>query len=216
LLCACSLDQSACPGKQPMKNLTRKTWFKWGAPSFTVFLRFFQHSRGRLCHSLHCGQNIHPTSGVIKSSSQLCSLQMHSAPILFPTSVRSKLHLHLLSNPDCPIAHTMKLGLASRSRFQGADRQPLSRFLHASQGCARDGSHRTWLMRQSQTGFLPAHVAGLSSIYRRFSRHPLQGSGSKETNKLAGLVREYPRISAQIRGKPWVSVIRYTLSLGHQ
>jgi len=110
LLCACSLDQSACPGKQPMKNLTRKTWYKWGAPSFTVFLRFFQHSRGRLCHSLHCGQNIHPTSGVIKSASQLCSLQMHIAPILFPTSVRSKLHLHLLSNPDRPIAHTMKLG----------------------------------------------------------------------------------------------------------
>src|SRR5436305_7632101 len=86
--------------------------------------------------------------GLIKSASQLCSLQMHIAPILFPTSVRSKLHLHLLSNPDRPIAHTMKLGLASRSRFQGADRQPLSRFLHASQGCASDGSHRTWLMRQ--------------------------------------------------------------------
>jgi hypothetical protein len=63
----------------------------------------------------------------------------------------------------------MDLGLAARYRLQGADRQPLSRFLHASQRGAKNGSHRTRWMCQSQAGFLPAYLAGLSSILRDFS-----------------------------------------------
>src|SRR5207244_1494910 len=83
--------------------------------------------------------------------------------------LRSKLGFPLLGNPHRPIPHPMDLGLAARSRLQGADRQSLSRFLRASQCGAKNGSHRTRLMRQSQTGFLPAHLASLSTILRGFS-----------------------------------------------
>jgi hypothetical protein len=72
-------------------------------------------------------------------------------------------------SPDRPIAHPTDLGLAARSRVQGADRQPLSRFLRASQSGAKNGSYRTRLMRQRQAGFLPAHLAGLSAILWGFS-----------------------------------------------
>jgi hypothetical protein len=37
--------------------------------------------------------------------------------------LRSELHLHLLDNPGGRIAHPMKLGLVSRTRLPGADRQ---------------------------------------------------------------------------------------------
>src|SRR2546429_657450 len=47
--------------------------------------------------------------------------------------LRSKLGFPLLGNPHRPIPHPMDLGLAARSRLQGADRQSLSRFLRASQ-----------------------------------------------------------------------------------
>jgi hypothetical protein len=40
-------------------------------------------------------------------------------------------------------------------------------------GRAKNGSHRTGFMSQSQTGFLPAHLPGLSPIHRGCSRHPL-------------------------------------------
>src|SRR5438874_5315850 len=38
--------------------------------------------------------------------------------------LRSKLGFPLLGNPHRPIPHPMDLGLAARSRLQGADRQP--------------------------------------------------------------------------------------------
>ena len=37
--------------------------------------------------------------------------------------LRSELHLHLLDNPGGRIAHPMNLGLVSRTRLPGADRQ---------------------------------------------------------------------------------------------
>src|SRR5207245_11227274 len=83
-------------------------------------------------------------------------------------SLPSKLGFPLLGNPHRPIPHPMDLGLAARSRLQGADRQSLSLFLNASQCGAKNGSHRTRLMRPSQTGFLPAHLARLSTLLRGF------------------------------------------------
>src|SRR5947209_14601973 len=80
----------------------------------------------------------------------------------------SKPQLHLLSDPSGPIAYTMKLGLASGSRFQGAHRQPLSRFAPTAQGCSKDRGHRTRLMHQTQASFPPAQFACLSTIPRPF------------------------------------------------
>src|SRR5207249_3365356 len=94
--------------------------------------------------------------------------------------LRSKLGFPLLGNPHRPIPHPMDLGLAARSRLQGADRQSLSRFLRASQCGAKNGSHRTRLMRQSQTGLLPAHLATLSTILRGCS-------GSRRGGRRSGL-----------------------------
>src|SRR5205807_9482954 len=91
--------------------------------------------------------------------------------------LRSKLGFHLLGNPHRPLPHPMDFGLAARSRLQGADRQSLSRFLRASRCGAKNGSHRTRLMRQRQAGFLPAHLASLSAILRGFSGSRLRAWG---------------------------------------
>src|SRR5437899_4827076 len=76
--------------------------------------------------------------------------------------LRSKLGFQLLGNPHRPIPHPMDLGLAARSRLQGADRQSLSRFLRASQCGAKNGSHRTRLMRDRKSTRLNSSHLGIS------------------------------------------------------
>jgi len=65
----------------------------------------------------------------------------------------------------------MDLGLAARSRLQGADRQSLSRFLRASQCGAKNGSHRTRLK-------WGVKLAGDGEDTSRLAKNPLRKATS--------------------------------------
>src|SRR5207237_3957391 len=96
--------------------------------------------------------------------------------------LRSKLGFPLLGNPHRPIPHPMDLGLAARSRLQGADRQSLSRFLRASQCGAKNGSHRTRLK-------WGVKLAGDGEDTSRLAKNPLR--------------KEIGRASCRERVKTW-------------
>ena len=112
------------------------------------FLRFQPSSRRRAGDRLPCGRQV--VTDMVEIDEEV--------------AVESELLTDLIGNPCGAIADRMNLGLPPQSGLNRRTQQGLSDLIGRSHGGAEHRGNRARGMDQTQSRFLPAHLAGLAAV----------------------------------------------------